>query len=160
MHKIKILVLASALSLGTTAVIAQSNMGATPGKNAPDATNAGSSGTAKSSTTVNSNASTKASSPRAAAGTKINVDAAKKNVDASNKNVDAATKATKKPDGKSAKKIGRGHAAYARAMNGQGAYAQAQRDRYSAIVNNRVVGRDPDARIRFELRRDDPARRG
>jgi hypothetical protein len=33
-------------------------------------------------------------------------------------------------------------------------------DHDNAIVNNRIVGRDPDARIRFELRRDDPARRG
>lgn len=43
---------------------------------------------------------------------------------------------------------------------GYGAYAQSgMHDRYTVIVNNRVVGRDPDPRIRFELRRDDPARR-
>jgi len=150
MHKIKMLVLASALSLGTTAVFAQAN--GSVGNNAGGSANVGSSGAAKSPANINSNAAPNAGSTRAAAGAKV---------DTSSKNVDASTKVTNKTDGKMAKKNVRGHAAYARAMTGHGAYAQARsNDRYNVIVNNRVVGRDPDARIRFELRRDDPARRG
>ena len=161
MHKITMLVLASALSLGTTAVFAQTN-GAV-GNNAGGSV--GSSGAAKSPANINSNAAPNAGSTRAAAGAKV--DTSSKKVDKSSKNVDASTKVTNKTDGKMAKngkmakKNVRGHAAYARAMTGHGAYAQARsNDRYNVIVNNRVVGRDPDARIRFELRRDDPAGRG
>ena len=190
MRKIGMIVLASALSLGTSAVLAQDNSTGTA-KNPGNPSNVGSSGTARSPANVNSNAATNAGSPQQIKGAKpgntAKVPAASANNPSNpatgsvNKSSNTGPSGTAKSptniNSNAAANVGspqqikgakvkpmaslKGRQAYAKASQSEAAQARASvRDRRAVIVNNRLIGRDPDSFIRFQLRRDDPARNG